>query len=150
MDIGKTIAELRTASNMSQQALADSLFVSRDLVSKWENGARRPDYPTIERIAEVFDVRPDDILKKDEYLFEELAECIPADVEISEEKLTDILNVFLKKLRPGESDIFILRYYHLKSAAEVASAYGIKENHVRSSLSKTRKKLKKFVKESTL
>ena len=41
MTIGEKIAELRTDGGMSQQTLADMLFVSRDLVSKWENDTRR-------------------------------------------------------------------------------------------------------------
>ena len=53
LNIGKKISELRNKNGMSQQALADSLFVSRDLVSKWENGTRRPNYRMIEKIAEV-------------------------------------------------------------------------------------------------
>ena len=35
VNVGKRIAEQRAANDMSQQTLADLLFVSRDLVSKW-------------------------------------------------------------------------------------------------------------------
>ena len=38
MELGRKIADLRNNINMSQQTLAELLFVSRDLVSKWENG----------------------------------------------------------------------------------------------------------------
>ncbi|MBQ1847593.1 MAG: helix-turn-helix transcriptional regulator, partial [Clostridia bacterium] len=44
MDIGKSIAKLRLSRGITQEELANRLFVSRDLVSKWETGARRPDY----------------------------------------------------------------------------------------------------------
>ena len=37
------IAELRKTKGMSQQTLADVLFVSRSLVAMWEAGARVPD-----------------------------------------------------------------------------------------------------------
>ena len=38
VELGRKIADLRNNINMSQQTLAELLFVSRDLVSKWENG----------------------------------------------------------------------------------------------------------------
>ncbi|MCR4719426.1 MAG: helix-turn-helix domain-containing protein, partial [Firmicutes bacterium] len=36
---------------MSQEELAGRLFVSNDLVSKWETGKRRPDWAMIEALA---------------------------------------------------------------------------------------------------
>ena len=142
VDIGKRIAELRTASGMSQQALADALFVSRDLVSKWESGMRRPDYRTIERIAEVFRISADSIVEKKDLVFEELSDCFPDDPGIPEEQLIAVLNDFLRKSKAKNADVFLKRYYFQKSVTEIAGEYGIGENHVRSSLSKMRKKLK--------
>ncbi|MBP5209333.1 MAG: helix-turn-helix domain-containing protein [Clostridia bacterium] len=147
MEIGKTIADLRESRGMSQETLARQLFVSRDLVSKWENGTRRPDWPTIERIARVFDVPPDRILRRDEYVFDELADCLPSGADVSEEELVPLLNAFLKGLHRRAADLFVLRYHLLKSPAQIASACGIRENHVRSSLSKTRKQLKQYLEE---
>ena len=135
---------------MSQEALASMLFVSRDLVTKWENGQRRPDYKMIEMIADALEVSADDIIGKDEYLFSELEDCIPDDTKIPQEELTQLLNSFLMKLDRAEADVFIKRYYHLRSIAEISSEYGIKENHLRSKLSKTRKKLGKYIKEARI
>ena len=69
MGIGEKIKELRTASGMSQQAFADVLHVSRDLVSKWECGTRRPDYQAIKKIGEVFNVSADVIIDKKSFIF---------------------------------------------------------------------------------
>lgn len=149
MNIGKTVSELRADANMSQQALADALFVSRDLVSKWENGTRRPDYKTIEKIAAVFGVSTDLIIDKDDLLFSELESCLPPDADFQEEKLTELLTAFLKGLRNREADVFIKRYYLLRSVETISKENGIKENHTRSILSKTRKKLKKYLEEGT-
>ena len=146
MNFGKTIAELRIGRGLSQEALADRLFVSRNLVSKWENGTRRPDYPMIETIAAFFGVSADDILGRDELLFDDLADCLPEGVELSEEELTAHLNAFFRDPEGREARLFMERYYYLKSTAEIASAHGIRENHVRSCLSKTRKKLKRYLK----
>lgn len=38
MDIGKIIKEERTKRNLTQEQLAQEFFVTRQLISKWENG----------------------------------------------------------------------------------------------------------------
>ena len=52
-DIGKNIKDLRQRQNMTQEELADKLFVTRQTVSNYENGKSRPDVDMILRIAEV-------------------------------------------------------------------------------------------------
>ncbi|MCR5457136.1 MAG: helix-turn-helix transcriptional regulator, partial [Clostridiales bacterium] len=69
MDIARAIYNLRVNKEWSQQELADKLFVSRDLVSKWETRQRRPDWQTIEKIAEIFCVQTSVIADKNELLF---------------------------------------------------------------------------------
>ena len=145
MNIGKTISELRSARGLSQQELADLLFVSRELISKWELGLRNPEYPTIEQIAKICGVPVERIVDKYDLIFEELSECCPNGLELSNEKLAEAMNMFLRKLSDREADIFINRYYFLKTAAEIASDFCIRENHVRSILSKTRAKFKKYL-----
>ncbi len=147
MDIGKKIAELRIEQGMTQESLARKLAVSRELVSKWELGQRRPDFATIRRIAEVFGVSPDDIANMNGLVFAELDECIPEGVSLPRERLAEILNAELGSMKPAETGIFLRRYYYLQNTAEIAEAFGIRENHVRSILSKTRKKIKKTIKE---
>ena len=148
MDIGAAIAGLRNARGMSQQTLADSLSVSRELVSKWESGSRRPDYPMIERIAEIFEVDPDLIADKNGIIFEELSECVRGCDDISEERLSELVGRFLKSNNQKESGMFIQRYYYLKNTDEISRIFGVRENQVRSLLSRTRKKLRRYVKEN--
>ena len=38
MEIGKTIQDLRKRKGLSQEELAEKIDVSRQVVSKWENG----------------------------------------------------------------------------------------------------------------
>lgn len=52
-DIGKNIRALRTRADMSQDELAEKLFVTRQTVSNYENGKSRPDVEMLLRIAEV-------------------------------------------------------------------------------------------------
>lgn len=148
MSVAKTITELRTASGMSQQALADALHVSRDLVSKWECGTRRPDRRMTEKIAEVFGVTADAIVDKNDLIYNELADCLSIAQNVPEGELIGILNEFLRCETPKNADVFIQRYYFQKEISEISDDYGIRENHVRSILSKTRKRLKKYAEEN--
>ncbi|MBQ5488457.1 MAG: helix-turn-helix domain-containing protein [Clostridia bacterium] len=147
MDIGRRIAEARAAANVTQQELADKLFVSRDLVAKWEQGKRRPDHRMIEQVAAALSVRPEAIITRSEYVFRELRSCIPNGAEFPEARLSALISSFLRDLPEKEANIFIRRYYLLESNAEIALRYGIKQNQVRSRLSKTVKKLGQTLKE---
>lgn len=52
-DIGKNIKQLRAGKNMTQDALAEKLFVTRQTVSNYETGKSRPDVDMMVKIAEV-------------------------------------------------------------------------------------------------
>ena len=53
MSVGERIIELRKERNMSQGQLATAMEVSRQAVSKWENGLAVPDTQKMSRLAEV-------------------------------------------------------------------------------------------------
>lgn len=55
MTVGERITELRKACNMSQGQLATAMEVSRQAVSKWENGQAVPDTQKMIKLAEVLD-----------------------------------------------------------------------------------------------
>ena len=41
MDVGSSIKELRLARGLTQEELADTLYVSRQTISHWESGVRQ-------------------------------------------------------------------------------------------------------------
>ena len=147
MSIASAITALRTKAALSQQELADRLYVSRELVSKWEAGSRIPDFGTIGAIAGVFRVSPEAIADRNALVFRELSDCVPQGISLPEEELTGLLERFLTRIPVREGDVFLNRYYFLKNTAEIAAKYRLGENHVRSILSKTRRKLAKYLKE---
>ena len=53
------LRKLRTEKGLSQQALADKMFVTRPTVSRWESGIRLPDAMMISRLAKVLDTNVD-------------------------------------------------------------------------------------------
>lgn len=70
----------------------------------------------------------------------------PADkAELS--ALKDAVGQFLRTLDRREQGIFLRRYFYVEKAADIARRYAIKEAHVRLILSRTRQKLRNFLKE---
>lgn len=53
---------LRKRANLSQEALAEKLGVSRQTLAKWESGESAPDIVHCDRLAELFEVSLDDLL----------------------------------------------------------------------------------------
>ena len=52
----EALKKIRTEKGLSQQALADRMFVTRPTVVRWESGIRLPDAVMIARLAEVLGV----------------------------------------------------------------------------------------------
>ena len=48
--------KLRTKCGLSQQALAEKMYVTKATVSRWESGVRLPDAIMITRLSEILDV----------------------------------------------------------------------------------------------
>ena len=66
MTLGEKIYKLRTERNLSQGDLSEILEVSRQSVSKWENGAATPDLDKIIKLSEVFGITIDELVKNEE------------------------------------------------------------------------------------
>ena len=82
---------------------------------------------------------------------DEIKDCIPSDTDIEKEieanELADCLNDFLKTLKVADRNIFVSRYFFLLKVHEISKKYGIPLSTVKSSLFRTRNKLKKYLEE---
>ncbi len=56
LSFAETLKKLRTERGLTQQQLADLLYVDRSSIAHWENGRRIPDAVQITRIAKILDV----------------------------------------------------------------------------------------------
>lgn len=65
MTFGEKLKDVREKNNLTQEQLGENLFVSRQVVSKWETGVRYPDLLTAKKIAELFDLSVDYFLDED-------------------------------------------------------------------------------------
>lgn len=63
----------------------------------------------------------------------------------AEEELVRLLNEFLQTLKERDRDIFLRRYWHMDSMAELAKRHNLSESPVKSNLFRTRKKLEKIM-----
>ena len=62
METKNTILQLRKYLNLSQNEFAEKLLVTRQAVSRWENGDAVPNTDTLKLIAKTFDVSIDYLL----------------------------------------------------------------------------------------
>ena len=59
METKQIIYELRTKQGLSQDELAEKVYVTRQAVSRWENGDTIPNTETLKLLSKIFDVLPD-------------------------------------------------------------------------------------------
>lgn len=77
-------------------------------------------------------------------LTQEMELCIPdtsRDRELEAKEIGKALNAFLEDLPQQTRMIFLRRYWHVDTIAEIAQRYGITESKVKMQLSRTRAKL---------
>ncbi|SDW79318.1 helix-turn-helix domain-containing protein [Streptococcus equinus] len=65
MELERRLAELRKEKNVSQEELAEKLYVSRQTISNWERGKTYPDINSLLLMANYFDVSLDYLIKGD-------------------------------------------------------------------------------------
>lgn len=68
MEFNEKLQELRKSRGMTQEELADALFVSRTAVSKWESGRGYPSIDSLKDISRFFSVSIDDLLSGDKLI----------------------------------------------------------------------------------
>ena len=71
MELKDKLKELRANANLTQEDLANQIFVSRTLVSKWASGDRYPSKDNLARLAVLFQIPQEELIggqkEKDKY-----------------------------------------------------------------------------------
>ena len=65
MELGKQIKMYRLENKLSQEELADRIYVSRQTISNWENDKSYPDINSLVLLSEVFKISLDKLIKGD-------------------------------------------------------------------------------------
>ena len=68
MEFGEKIQTLRKLSGLTQEQLAEKLYISRTAVSKWESGKGYPNIESLKDIAQMFNVSIDYLLSSEEII----------------------------------------------------------------------------------
>ena len=68
METKDIILELRTKNKLSQDELAEKVFVTRQAVSRWENGETIPNTETLKLLSKLFDVSINTLLGSEKKL----------------------------------------------------------------------------------
>lgn len=74
MSIGEKLAKSRLKSNLSQEAVAEVLGVSRQSISNWENSKSYPDILNIISLSKLYSLSLDELLADDEKMLKSLEE----------------------------------------------------------------------------
>ena len=68
MELSEKLQELRKEKGLTQEELAEALFVSRTAISKWESGRGVPNIESLKAISKFFSVSIDELLSGEEIL----------------------------------------------------------------------------------
>lgn len=69
LEFHEKLQELRKIRGLTQEELAEALFVSRTAISKWESGRGYPSIDSLKEISRYFSVSIDDLLSGDQLIF---------------------------------------------------------------------------------
>ena len=64
MNFSEKIQKLRKQNNLTQEELAEKLFISRTAISKWESGKGYPSIDVLKQISVLFDISVDNLVNK--------------------------------------------------------------------------------------
>ena len=85
METKDMIRELRTKKGLSQDELAEKVFVTRQAVSRWENGETTPNTETLKLLSKLFDVSINTLLGSPRQLICQCCGMPLEDASISKE-----------------------------------------------------------------
>lgn len=123
--VGMKITEYRKINQMSQEELAEKLFVSRQLISKWENGIGVPSIDSVIDLSKVLGISIEELL-----CLNEKTQVDMNDV-FGNRKREDVINgIISKRFRVDIPEIF----YQLSSEERLLILRAIKNDILKCNL----------------
>ena len=118
MEFSEKLQELRKSRSMTQEELAEALFVSRTAISKWESGRGYPNIDSLKEISRFFSVTIDDLICSDEMItVAEIEKREFADKYVS--LICNVLDVLLAIL------LFIPAFGNGRESSVTVSLFGL-------------------------
>lgn len=85
-----------------------------------------------------------------ELVLDELSECLPSEESVEKavegQELNRLIHQILEGCSVRDRDVFLRRYFFVETTKEIAGRYHLKESNILMILSRTRQKLKEFLK----
>ena len=93
MKFAENLKKYREIDSISQEELAEKIFVSRQTISNWENNKSYPDVNSLVLLSKTFDTSIDNLIKGDIEIMKEKINQIDID---RFNRLSLLYNIFLK------------------------------------------------------
>ena len=120
MTLSQKLYALRRKQGFSQEVLAEKLDCSRQVISKWENGATTPDAEMLQKYSELFDVSIDYLVKND---VEEPSSTQPTKKNAQNQKMLGILGLVISLLGCASLLVFgAISVFSSKTADKIAQS----------------------------
>lgn len=98
--IGDRIKELRIKAGLSQQELAEKLYITSQAISKWENNSSQPDINLLPDLASIFGVRIDDLFEySEDKALAQIENMIEIQYMMTSDEFTKAENFLLEKVK---------------------------------------------------
>lgn len=111
MELNEKLQQLRKSKGLTQEELAECLFVSRTAISKWESGRGYPNIESLKEISKFFSITIDDLLSSEKalYIAEKENKMNIKNVCDLLFGITDLLNILLiiLPLYPKQTNEFV-------------------------------------------
>lgn len=82
IEIGKKIKELRKQKQLTQEQLAKRLWLTKAIISAYENGLRFPSLEVLMQLAYTFNVTTDYLLGVDKKQYLDVSKLKPSQIEV--------------------------------------------------------------------
>lgn len=111
MEFHEKLQELRKQRGLTQEELAEALYVSRTAISKWESGRGYPNIDSLKAVAKYFSVTVDELLSGEEVL-----NIAQEDQKQKESQLRDLVFGLLDL---SVATVFFLPFFGQKAGGDV-------------------------------
>lgn len=73
MELSQKLQKRRKEMKLTQEEVAEKIYVSRQTISNWENGRTLPDIKSLVLISDIYEISLDDLIKEDTRVIKKLS-----------------------------------------------------------------------------
>ena len=123
--LGEALKVHRTQCKMTQEFVAETIGVSRQAVSKWENNSSCPDVSLLTEIADYFGVSVDSLLRENEEDIVNSSENKDANAKSSDDKKNIMIKVTQQN---GKENIIKVPFKFVKLGFNIGNMFGLSKD----------------------